>query len=710
MKSSKSFFVAVLSGWCALVRPELAAAPSGPPLATGLHKYLGGIDSSLQRVNFTSYFDQVTPENAGKWGSVEGTRDVMNWTELDTAYALAKTNGFPFKMHNLIWGAQQPAWISSLPAADQLAQIKEWFAAVAARYPDIDMIDVVNEPINTPPDGINGHANYLNALGGTGASGWDWVLEAFRLARTYFPHSKLLVNEYNVTSSANAAQRYVGLIQLLQADKLIDGIGIQEHAFETVYYPASSISANLNTVAATGLPIFISEFDIDGADADGTVDDAKQLAEYQRVFPIFWDNAAVRGVTLWGYRRGLWRDAEGAYLVRDDGTERPALTWLRSYVLGDRAAAAVLPRTQSAGWGGSVTLTAAVSGDPAPTLQWADNGGALAGATSATLALANLRPADTGLYEAEVTNGTTTATSVPVIVGLDLPPPRPTDGMASVVGDGTVVGVGIRHPNGNGYDQVLLTGPAATVNAYSSRVTRTSFIDMNGDIVQVEFSGAGSLSLVLDGAESPAPPENYNQPSVSYVKGHVGLVIAGADETTNVLVFTVGRATAFDPTGHYNILLAPSATNDPAKNGSSLFTGHETTAYDGVADVAFIAIASTDGKFGGLRASDARCWATAGYTGVYAPGVAFVGPVYLGDIDARDNATPVIVVGSTDDARITGGDLQQTNGAHVLVHGLKQLKFTGGGDSGGNVMPAQMNQAVLEEDGADVTSQIVVNP
>ena len=33
-----------------------------------------------------TYFDQLTPENAGKWGSVEGTRDVMNWTDLDTAY------------------------------------------------------------------------------------------------------------------------------------------------------------------------------------------------------------------------------------------------------------------------------------------------------------------------------------------------------------------------------------------------------------------------------------------------------------------------------------------------------------------------------------------------------------------------------------------------------------------------------------------------
>lgn len=40
----------------------------------------------------------------------------------------------------------------------------------------------------------------------------------------------------------------------------------------------------------------------------------------------------MRGVNLWGFRHGLWRDSEGAYLINYDGSERPALTWLRSYV------------------------------------------------------------------------------------------------------------------------------------------------------------------------------------------------------------------------------------------------------------------------------------------------------------------------------------------------------------------------------------------
>jgi len=34
----------------------------------------------------------------------------------------------------------------------------------------------------------------------------------------------------------------------------------------------------------------------------------------------------------WGFRQRLRRDKQGANLVREDGSERPALSWLRDYV------------------------------------------------------------------------------------------------------------------------------------------------------------------------------------------------------------------------------------------------------------------------------------------------------------------------------------------------------------------------------------------
>ena len=92
--------------WLTLALVSFLKIPVLGQIAEGKEKYLGNIYSTSQLPDFLDYWNQVTPENAGKWGSVERTRDVMNWSELDAAYALAKDNGLPFRMHVLVWGNQ----------------------------------------------------------------------------------------------------------------------------------------------------------------------------------------------------------------------------------------------------------------------------------------------------------------------------------------------------------------------------------------------------------------------------------------------------------------------------------------------------------------------------------------------------------------------------------------------------------------------------
>ena len=320
--------------------PPTTFVPTGTPLATGKPKYLGSAYSSQQAPYFGVYWNSVTSENGGKWGSVESTRGTYNWADLDAAYAQATSTGGPFRLHTLIWGAQQPTWLYNLSDADKLTAINAWFAALAARYPKVDFIDVVNEPINTPPTGfvtvgsVNTPAGsvapdggaYRDALGGTGATGYDWIIKSFQLARQYFPKSKLMINEYSVENSTPRVTTYVTIINLLKARGLIDGIGIQGHAFSTAGQSPAFITTNLNVMAATNLPLYITEYDSDG------LNDAVQLDEYKRVFPLFWEHPAVRGITMWGYRVGHWRTNQGAYLANADNTERPALVWLRNYV------------------------------------------------------------------------------------------------------------------------------------------------------------------------------------------------------------------------------------------------------------------------------------------------------------------------------------------------------------------------------------------
>lgn len=283
------------------------------------NRFLGSaVDNQAEFADLPTYFNQLTPGNAGKWGSVEATRNVMKWDALDYAYNFAKANGMPFKMHTLIWGQQAPAWMNSLTAEEQLAEIDEWMAAVALRYPDVELIDVVNEPLHAPP-------SFRAALGGAGVTGWDWMIKSFEMARVHFPKSQLILNDYQILIMESFTQEYLALIQLLQERDLIDGIGLQAHFLERAENDV--VKKNLETLAATGLPIYISEFDLNFKN------DAQHANRVRDLFTIFWDNPSVVGVTHWGHLQGYtWR--ENGYLIRADKTLRPGFEWMLCYTAG----------------------------------------------------------------------------------------------------------------------------------------------------------------------------------------------------------------------------------------------------------------------------------------------------------------------------------------------------------------------------------------
>src|SRR4029453_17827491 len=51
------------------------------------NKFFGtGTTTAADYASLLAHFNQVTPGNAGKWGTVEATRNDMHWDELDTAY------------------------------------------------------------------------------------------------------------------------------------------------------------------------------------------------------------------------------------------------------------------------------------------------------------------------------------------------------------------------------------------------------------------------------------------------------------------------------------------------------------------------------------------------------------------------------------------------------------------------------------------------
>ncbi len=83
------------------------------------------------------------------------------------------------------------------------------------------MVDVLNEAVNAPLD-----ASQREALGGDGATGYDWVVAVYEMVREACPSSDLILNEYNLLAIDSVVADFVDLANVLKSRNLLDGIGI----------------------------------------------------------------------------------------------------------------------------------------------------------------------------------------------------------------------------------------------------------------------------------------------------------------------------------------------------------------------------------------------------------------------------------------------------------------------------------------------------
>jgi endo-1,4-beta-xylanase len=84
-------------------------------------------------------------------------------------------------------------------------------------------------------------------------------------------------------------------------------------------------------LAATGLPVYLSEINMGNKKNEGDPNDAEQLELYQTIFLILWEHPGVAGITFRGYAEGKrWK--QRCHLVRSYGTWRPAMIWLAEYL------------------------------------------------------------------------------------------------------------------------------------------------------------------------------------------------------------------------------------------------------------------------------------------------------------------------------------------------------------------------------------------
>lgn len=319
---------------CLFAAGCLSSAEAHAQLSSNPDKFLGNITTSYSvdygNEKYYTLWNQITPENESKWASIEGNNDGWNWGGCDNAYNYAKKHNFPFKFHCLIWGAQYPGWLDKLSTEKQYEEIVEWMDAVKKKYPDLPMIDVVNEA-------VPGHqpAPYKEALGGDGKTGYDWIIKAFEMAHERWPDAILIYNDYNTFQWQRS--QFIDLVRTLRdAGAPIDAYGCQSHDL-TDMNVSSFKSAMVEIQNALKMPMYSSEYDI------GTSDDALQLQRYKEQIPYMWEADYCAGITLWGYIYGRTWTTDGNSGIIKDGKDRPAMKWLREYMKTDAAKNAKSP-------------------------------------------------------------------------------------------------------------------------------------------------------------------------------------------------------------------------------------------------------------------------------------------------------------------------------------------------------------------------------
>lgn len=279
-----------------------------------IKKFVGNITArNAVPSDFAKYWDQITPENEGKWGSVQTSASgSFNWSSLDAIHDFAKKNNIIFKQHTFVWKTQQPSGVNSL------SQIQNWMKALCDRYPDVALIDVVNEATHVEPP-------YKSVLQSGMTGTYGWVVKAHKLAREACPNAKLVLNDYNNIEWDADMSKFIALAKEVKAGGPIDAVGCQSH--DAYRKTKAELQANLDKLhTQIGLPIYITEYDV------SDTNDTSQANKYKEQFPVFWETDYIEGITIWGHTYGTtWSQAPNSGLVKN-GQPREALKWLMQYL------------------------------------------------------------------------------------------------------------------------------------------------------------------------------------------------------------------------------------------------------------------------------------------------------------------------------------------------------------------------------------------
>lgn len=248
-------------------------------------------DSATYEATASQEFNELTPENDMKWGTIHPSQNTYNFVPGDQHVAFAQANGMAIHGHTLAWGSSNPGWLTggSWNSATLTAVLYDHIDTVVGHYKgQVAAWDVVNEPINTS-------SIWNSVIGPT------YIDLALRRAHAADPAAVLIINEFSDETLGSVSDQLYSMAQgLLAAGSPLGGVGFQIHADENGP-DATSLASNMARFAALGLKIYITEMDVRIPSSPNAGDLTQEAAVYQRVIDKCLLQPACKSFQMWGF-------------------------------------------------------------------------------------------------------------------------------------------------------------------------------------------------------------------------------------------------------------------------------------------------------------------------------------------------------------------------------------------------------------------------
>jgi endo-1,4-beta-xylanase len=257
----------------------------------------------------------LVPENELKWYALRPTPKGFNFSGADLLMGFADQYKFSMRGHTLLWNRSRwlPNWVNkhdfgATPVATAEKMLKEHIKTVTSRYAErIFSYDVVNESI-APATGEMEESPFTKVMGP------EVIDFCFHAAREAAPKAQLVYNDYMSWSPKDAAHR-AGVLKLLErlkkANVPVDALGIQAHIGSNGMGAATGPLGDadlvewkkfLDAVAALGLDLVITEFDVNDKSISGPIAERDRVvADYAKAYlDILLSYPQTRYIMAWG--------------------------------------------------------------------------------------------------------------------------------------------------------------------------------------------------------------------------------------------------------------------------------------------------------------------------------------------------------------------------------------------------------------------------